>query len=225
MKKSFHLIRIFVIAILFTLPFPIQSQTNTLTLKDIWASRTFSPELVLGMNPLNDGKTYSVIEDGNINVYSFETGALISKMLDKSDLTNEQIEKPIVLRSYVFNSDESKILIPTETESIYRHSTKSNFYVFDLKTKKLLQLSENGKQRLATFSPDGSKVAFVRENNIFIKDLYSLEETQITKDGKANEIINGTTDWVNEEEFGFTQAFFWSGDSKKLHFIDSMNQL
>jgi dipeptidyl-peptidase 4 len=218
MKKKSVLTRIFLFAALFLMPFAIQSQTNEITLEDIWVSRTFIPEQVLGMNPLNDGKTFSVIEEGNINVYSFETGELITKILDKNDLKLDQTEKSIVLRSYIFNSDESKILIPTETESIYRHSTKSDFYIFDLKTKKLLPLSENGKQRLATFSPDGRKVAFVRENNIFIKDLNSSEEIKITKDGKVNEIIYGTTDWVYEEEFGFTQAFSWSDDSKKIAF-------
>lgn len=198
--------------------FAVQSQTKKIELKDIWASRTFSPELVHGMNPLQDGKTYSVIEDGGLNVYSFESGDLVSKLIEAKDLALENTEKSISLRSYIFNHDESKVLIPTETESIYRHSTRSFFYVYDLKSKKLEPLSENGKQQLATFSPDGTQVAFARENNIFIRDLINQTEKQITFDGKTNEIINGTTDWVYEEEFGFTQAFFWSGDSKKIAF-------
>ncbi|MDO8898390.1 MAG: DPP IV N-terminal domain-containing protein, partial [Bacteroidales bacterium] len=218
MNKNSILLKIFMIAALIIQQFAVQSQTKKIELKDIWASRTFSPELVHGMNPLQDGKTYSVIEDGGLNVYSFESGDLVSKLIEAKDLALENTEKSISLRSYIFNHDESKVLIPTETESIYRHSTRSFFYVYDLKSKKLEPLSENGKQQLATFSPDGTQVAFARENNIFIRDLISQTEKQITFDGKTNEIINGTTDWVYEEEFGFTQAFFWSGDSKKIAF-------
>ncbi|MDP2235844.1 MAG: S9 family peptidase [Bacteroidales bacterium] len=218
MNKNSILLKIFMITALIIQQFAVQSQTKKIELKDIWASRTFSPELVHGMNPLQDGKTYSVIEDGGLNVYSFESGDLVSKLIEAKDLALENTEKSISLRSYIFNHDESKVLIPTETESIYRHSTRSFFYVYDLKSKKLEPLSENGKQQLATFSPDGTQVAFARENNIFIRDLINQTEKQITFDGKTNEIINGTTDWVYEEEFGFTQAFFWSGDSKKIAF-------
>jgi len=218
MNKNSVLLKIFMITVLIIQQFAVQSQTKKIELKDIWASRTFSPELVHGMNPLQDGKTYSVIEDGGLNVYSFESGDLVSKLIEAKDLALENTEKSISLRSYIFNHDESKVLIPTETESIYRHSTRSFFYVYDLKSKKLEPLSENGKQQLATFSPDGTQVAFARENNIFIRDLINQTEKQITFDGKTNEIINGTTDWVYEEEFGFTQAFFWSGDSKKIAF-------
>lgn len=218
MKKKTVLLKVFVLTMLIIQQITVQAQTKKLELKDIWANRSFSPELVYGMNPLQDGKTYSVIEDGGLNVYSFESGKLLNKLIDDNDLKLENTDKSIPLRSYIFNNDESKVLIPTETESIYRHSTRSFFYVFDLKSKKLEPLSENGKQQLATFSPDGTKVAFARDNNIFIRDLALQTEKQITFDGKMNEIINGTTDWVYEEEFGFTQAFFWSGDSQKIAF-------
>ena len=83
---------------------------------------------------------------------------------------------------------------------------------------KLTPLSANGKQRLATFSPDGKKIAFVRDNNIFVTDLTSGTESQVTTDGRMNEIINGAADWVYEEEFGFSRAFQWSPDSRKLAF-------
>lgn len=82
----------------------------------------------------------------------------------------------------------------------------------------------HGKQQLATFSPDGTKVAFVRDNNIYYTNLTTNEEIQITFDGKANEIINGAPDWVYEEEFSFSQAFFWSADSKRLLSFVSTNQ-
>jgi len=115
------------------------------------------------------------------------------------------------------NHDETKFLIPTETESIYRHSSKSIFYVWDSKAKNLERLAE-GKQRLAEFSPDGKYVAFVRDNNLFVKDMTSKEEITVTNDGAFNHIINGTCDWVYEEEFGFTKGFYWSPDSKKIAF-------
>jgi Dipeptidyl aminopeptidases/acylaminoacyl-peptidas es len=116
------------------------------------------------------------------------------------------------------SNDETRFLIPTSTESIYRHSTKSDYYVFDINSKKLTRLSENGKQSLADFSPDGTKVAFVRDNDIYIVDLNTGNEKQITTDGKRNHIINGTCDWVYEEEFSFTKAFFWSPDGSRIAF-------
>jgi dipeptidyl-peptidase-4 len=122
------------------------------------------------------------------------------------------------MRSFTLSHTEKRILFSTETERIYRHSSKSEYYVYNIETSKLGRLSQNGKQRLATFSPDDSKVAFVRENNLYIKDLATDEEIPITKDGLFNHIIYGATDWVYEEEFGFSKAFFWSPDSKKIAF-------
>ncbi|TRZ64288.1 S9 family peptidase [bacterium] len=102
---------------------------------------------------------------------------------------------------------------------IYRRSSISEYYVWDLKNKKLIPVSENGKQQLATFSPDGNKIAFVRNNNIYIKDLSTLTEVQISKDGLKNSIINGAPDWVYEEEFGFSKAFEWSPDGSKIAYM------
>lgn len=195
----------------------IQSQTKkSIDLKDIWSSRVFNSEVVNGMNPVADGRNYAVIDDEGINVFDFESGSLVKNVVNHKELISDSTKEPIKPRSYTLSNDETKILIPTETELIYRHSTKSVFYVYDIIKKALTPLSIHGKQQLATFSPDGSMIAFVRENNIFIVFLETGEEKQITFDGKINEIINGTTDWVYEEEFSFTQAFFWSGDSKKI---------
>lgn len=194
------------------------TQEKKITLDDIWNSRIFVPDNVFGMNPLNDGKTYAAIEKGNLVVYDFVSGKKLRTLVNATDLTPANSETNLPLRSYIFNFDETKLLFPTETEAIYRHSTRSNYWLFDLTTNTLEPLSTNGKQQLATFSPDGKKIAFVRENNIFIKYIDSKEEIQITHDGDINKIINGTTDWVYEEEFGFTKAFFWSPDSKKIAF-------
>ena len=144
------------------------AQEKMIQLEDIWASRTFSPEWVWGINSMNDGIHYSSLNYGDKNVhitqYSYETGDSISTIVDSKDLDG------ISFSDYSFSEDEKKVLLPTETESIYRYSTRSNYYVYDRETKIAEELSE-GKQRLAQFSPDASKVAFVKENNIFIKHI------------------------------------------------------
>ena len=191
----------------------VSAQEKMIQLEDIWASRTFSPEWVWGINSMNDGVHYSSLNRGKENTYvteySYETGDSVSTIVDSKDLDG------ISFSDYSFSANEQKILLPTETESIYRHSTRSEFYIYDRATKTAQALSE-GKQRLAQFSPDASKVAFVRENNIFIKDLSKGLETQVTTDGEMNKIINGATDWVYEEEFAFDNGFQWNATGTKI---------
>ena len=189
------------------------AQEKMIQLEDIWASRTFSPEWVWGINSMNDGVHYSSLNYGENNVYitqySYETGDSISTIVDSKDLDG------ISFSDYSFSEDEKKVLLPTETESIYRYSTRSNYYVYDRETKIAEELSE-GKQRLAQFSPDASKVAFVKENNIFIKDIINNTELQVTFDGEINKIINGATDWVYEEEFAFDNGMQWNASGNKI---------
>ena len=189
------------------------AQEKMIQLEDIWASRTFSPEWVWGINSMNDGVHYSSLNYGENNVYitqySYETGDSILTIVDSKDLDG------ISFSDYSFSEDEKKVLLPTETESIYRYSTRSNYYVYDRETKIAEELSE-GKQRLAQFSPDASKVAFVKENNIFIKDITNNTELQVTFDGEINKIINGATDWVYEEEFAFDNGMQWNTSGNKI---------
>ena len=189
------------------------AQEKMIQLEDIWASRTFSPEWVWGINSMNDGVHYSSLNYGENNVYitqySYETGDSISTIVDSKDLDG------ISFSDYSFSEDEKKVLLPTETESIYRYSSRSNYYVYDRETKIAEELSE-GKQRLAQFSPDASKVAFVKENNIFIKDIINNTELQVTFDGEINKIINGATDWVYEEEFAFDNGMQWNASGNKI---------
>ena len=189
------------------------AQEKMIQLEDIWARRTFSPEWVWGINSMNDGVHYSSLNYGENNVYitqySYETGDSISTIVDSKDLDG------ISFSDYSFSEDEKKVLLPTETESIYRYSTRSNYYVYDRETKIAEELSE-GKQRLAQFSPDASKVAFVKENNIFIKDIINNTELQVTFDGEINKIINGATDWVYEEEFAFDNGMQWNASGNKI---------
>ncbi len=195
-----------------------QPAKKNITLKDIWTDYTFYPKTIRGIRPLKNGERYAVIKKGNIVEYDYKTGDSITTLVNKKQLIPAGEKTPISISNYSVNKGETKFIFSTKTEHIYRHSTVSYDYIWDTKTKKLTPLSENGKQRLADFSPDGSLVAFVRHNNIFIKNLDNGTEKQITFDGKKNNIINGTCDWVYEEEFGFTKAFFWSPDGSKIAF-------
>ncbi|HYX08650.1 MAG TPA: S9 family peptidase [Bacteroidales bacterium] len=187
-----------------------------ITLSDLYKNNEYSARSVSGLRSMNDGEHYSVLEAGKrIVKFSYATGKAVATLFDLSTLENQDI--PYIFE-YTFSKDEKKILVETHYEKIYRRSYKAEFYIWDIAEKTLTPLSENGKQQLAAFSPDGNKVAFVRDNNIFIKDLQDSTEKQITNDGKYNEIINGSCDWVYEEEFGFTRAFNWSPDGKKIAF-------
>jgi dipeptidyl-peptidase-4 len=119
--------------------------------------------------------------------------------------------------SYTFSNDERQMLIANASTPIFRHSFTADYFLFNLTTKELSKILERVQE--PTFSPDGKKIAFARENNLFVYDIASKETTQVTTDGKKNSIINGITDWVYEEEFAFVRAFDWSADSKKLAYI------
>ncbi|MCD4788556.1 MAG: DPP IV N-terminal domain-containing protein [Bacteroidales bacterium] len=195
-----------------------QSETKQITLNDIFRSRKFYPEYISGIRSLNDGEHYCILEKDSLNVINYIKGEKTGTIVTSSQLIPEGDTIPIGMRRYQLSNDENKILFATETKSIYRYSSKSKYYIYDIESGKLTQLSQGGKQRLAAFSPDGSKVAFVRDNNMFIKNLENGNEQQITTDGLYNNIIYGTTDWVYEEEFGFTKGFLWSPDGSKIAF-------
>ena len=188
-------------------------------LEDLYQRGTFYAKSVRGMNSMKDGKTYASFEKGQLNIYNYKTGKLEKTLFGITDLTMHPDSLPIGLQNYELSANEDKMLCLTDMESIYRHSFHANYYVYDFSNKTLQPLSKNGKQRLATFSPDATKVAFMRDNNLFIKDLKTGEEKQFTNDGLYNHIINGAPDWVYEEEFSFSQGFYWSPDSKKIAFM------
>ncbi|HVA97447.1 MAG TPA: S9 family peptidase, partial [Bacteroidia bacterium] len=199
-----------------------QAQKKDITLKDIWQKPTFYPEYVYGLRSMNDGSHYTSLDystkDVAIVKYDYATGKPIETVVKESQLIPKDSTKAIHIDSYQFSEDEKKILIATATEHIYRHSTRETYYVWDIAQKKLSLLSTGAKQMFAQFSPDGNEVAFMRDNNLYIKNLTTDLETQVTTDGLFNNIINGGTDWVYEEEFGFARAFYWSPDSKKIAF-------
>jgi len=194
-----------------------QSDESQIVLSELWGSRKYVPKSIADNVPMNSDEHYSVLENTyQVNEYEYRTGRKTRTIVNFRDVFTAAEIRPKPVSEYMFSHDESKMLIATETETIYRHSTASNYYVYDIRTSSFMPLSERGKQRLATFSPDGSMVAYVIDNNIFVRNLNTLTEEQITRDGRYNEIINGATDWVYEEEFGFTQAFFWAPDGKKI---------
>lgn len=204
-----------------------QQASNKLTNKDIWASPLFSAEMVGGLASMKDGLHYTVLEEEGgqpaINQYAYRTGAKVATLVKAEDLVPAGGKEPIEIEGYSFSGDERKMMFETGGEPIYRYSSFAYNYVFDRASKKLAPLSDLGKpkQRLATFSPDGSRAAFVRDNNLFVVDLTTMAETQITTDGEWNKVLNGATDWVYEEEFTLVQGYAWSPDGTKLLYLRS----
>lgn len=212
MKKRGILLQLMITVFIFN-TLTAQKPYKELTIES-WMYGLFYPNSVSGLNSLNDGIHYAAVDQGrHILKYSYETGKLVDTLFSLEQKGTSVLSR---ITDYNLSKDESKILIPTDIERIYRYSYSAGYYIWTTENSTLTALSENGKQRLATFSPDGSKVAFVHDNNIFIKDIETSIETQITFDGKINEIINGLPDWVYEEEFEFTRGFEWSPDGKKI---------
>lgn len=220
MKKINFLFGLLLLAI--STPVAAGVEPKKITNEDIFVKGTFRQDFVYGMNWLKDGEHYAAFGTGadknKLFRYEIRTGKKLDLIFDSNDLVPVGDNKPIEFEDYTFSPDESKIIFSTTVEHIYRYSTREANYVYDLGTKKLTPLSVNGKQRLAVFSPDSRKIAFVRENNIFIVDLASNKETQVTTDGEWNKIINGGTDWVYEEEFALPNGMYWSPDSRKIAF-------
>lgn len=162
---------------------------------------------IAGIASLKNGENYAVIENGGIAKYSYNTSQKEGNIVDGKFL------------SYEFSDDESKILLLKDSKSIYRHSFLGKFDVKDLKSGKIVALNNGNYVQEPQFSPDGTKVAFVADNNMFYQDLNSGKITQITTDGKKNSIINGLSDWVYEEEFGHARQFAWTKNSDALVFV------
>lgn len=194
-------------------------QTKKLSVEKIWKTYEFVPESVSGFRSMNDGNYFSKITQT-------EEGPSVTKHMFTDYKGSGETIIPATLLSgigiddYSFNSDETKALIATNKRSIYRRSYSAVYYLIDLQTKKVQPLdSDHQPQTLAEYSPDGTKVSYVYKNNLYVKDIASGKVKQLTKDGENNKIINGTTDWVYEEEFSITKAYGWSPDSKWIAFL------
>lgn len=201
----------------------IFAQQKEITVEDIWRTHKFAPKGVAGFDNMKSGDFYTVITRNGIEKYSFETGEKVSDILTSEMLSNASGNRLNIsdIDDYQFDRSEKKLLLATQKEYIYRRSTKAFYYIYDLNENKLTLLSDTTemKQSFATFSSDGTKVAFIRNNNLFLKELSSEKEIPLTRDGQKNIIINGMGDWVYEEELSLAKAFEWSGDGTKLAYM------
>ncbi len=208
------------ILVLFILPLTFFSQQK-LTLEDIWAKGIFYAKYAQGFNVMNDGVNYVDIESygsqTNLSQFDLKTGKKIKELVKGEDVKFNN--KPLNLYTYQFSPNEDKLLLYENRENVYRRSPKANYYVYDIATKKTIQLSDKGQQMFPLFSPDGKKIAFVRENNLYIKYLETGAEIVVTSDGEANKIKNGWADWVYEEEFSRADYFDWSMNSQYLAYV------
>lgn len=190
------------------------TEKRNITIDDLYKNYTFYGRSVRGITSMYDGIHYSALQgDSIIAKYAYKTGDKVADLVNVKKFDSDVIKG---VDNYRFNSDETKVIFYINDERIYRRSFTADYYVWDIKEEKLYPVSENGPQRLATLSPNGKKVAFVRDNNIYIKNLDNNNEIQVTTDGEFNKIINGAPDWVYEEEFEYNQAFDWSPDGKYL---------
>jgi dipeptidyl-peptidase-4 len=198
----------------------LQAQRN-ITLEDIWKNGTFRARGVQGFHAMNDGQRF-VRRVNNLLVAkrfdqmnnAADSGTVIANL---ALIADPQSGKAVSVEGFTFSDDEKKLLVWTNTEQIYRHSFSARYYVYDLSSYGTKSVA-NGAVMHATLSPDGNKVAYVEENNLFMLNLQSNERLQVTRDGKRNSIINGAVDWVYEEEFSMNEGFRWSPDSRHIAF-------
>ncbi|MBI4649405.1 MAG: S9 family peptidase [Bacteroidia bacterium] len=210
MKKLFAIFILYII----TSYAGLLAQSKKLTLDDIYVKGIFTAKNVTGIKSLNDGEHFCKLENkSKITKYNLRTGQKTADIFDIEKVNPAMVS---TIEDFEFNSNETIILLTTEKESIYRYSYKANYYYYDIKADILKPLCQKGKQQLACFSPKGTEIAYIRDNNIYIRFLLYDKESQVTIDGKENEILNGIPDWVYEEEFGFTKAFEWSPDGNYL---------
>lgn len=194
------------------------SAYEKMTLKDITDGQ-FAAQQIGGINPIKGTDLYAQLSQDNKQIlqYSFKTGKQTAILFDVNNTQGEHIDK---FDGYIMSPDGRHILIATKRQNVYRRSYKAVFYIYTVQSRKLERLSDGGPQQAPVWSPDGNQVAFVRDNNIFlVKLLYGNSESQVTKDGKMNEVINGIPDWVNEEEFGFNSALVFTADGSMLCWI------
>jgi len=165
---------------------------------------------------MNDGEHYTTLVNGNAVVkYNYKTGAFVDTLFSVHQAKKCPIKK---ISGYEFSPNEQKLLVFNNANYRYRRTFTADYYIYDIKRKEIESLSENGAQEVPLFSPDSRYVAFARKNNLFIYKVDFKTEIQITKDGEEGKVINGTPDWVYEEEFEATRHFAWSIDSKLLAF-------
>ncbi|MFC2759651.1 DPP IV N-terminal domain-containing protein, partial [Hallella multisaccharivorax] len=210
--------KLFIMCVALVMALSTVSAYEKMNLKDV-AENKFAAQRIDGINPLKGTDQYAQLSrDGKQIVQcSFKTGKQTAVLFDVNNTQGERISQ---FDGYIMSPDGRHILIATQRRAVYRRSYKAVFYIYTVQSRKLERLSDGGPQQAPVWSPDGNEVAFVRDNNIFlVKLLYGNSESQVTKDGKINEVINGIPDWVNEEEFGFNSALTFNADGSMLCWI------
>jgi len=197
----------------------ISAQKKDITLEDIWSNGTFRAEYLNSFHSMNIGDFYTILNfdrqtrSTTLDKYNYKTLEKVETIVDSKNL-----DEIAYFESYEFDATETKLILGTDSEQIYRHSSRGIYYVYDTASKKLQLVSKNKIQE-PTFSPDGNKIAYTYDNNVYVKNLIKNATVQVTFDGERNKIINGITDWVYEEEFAFVRAFDWNKNSDKLAFL------
>ena len=182
----------------------------------------YSAQGVGGMRSMNDGEHYMMIGDGGTCLvrYAFKTGEVVDTLFSVNNTRGCDFKR---FDGYIMSPAEDRILIQTKTNYIYRRSFTAEYYIYDVKNRKMVPLSNGGPQQVPSFSPDGKMIAFVRDNNIhLVKLMFNNSESQVTTDGKFNEILNGIPDWVYEEEFTMNKCYEFSADSKMIAYVKSI---
>jgi len=218
MKSTFTFFATFAFCLSMGINTKAQNGIKLFEFDDFFKNYTFYSPGIRAFRSMKDGTNYVAIEGlgTKLITHSYTTGETVNILLDISLLKDAKLKS---FSDFTFNTDETKVLLLTDREAIYRRSFTALYFVYDFAKQTLTPVSENGRQQLATFSPDGTKVAFVRQNNLFFTDMITGKETQVTFDGKTNYVINGIPDWVYEEEFSFNKAFEWSPDGKHLAWV------
>lgn len=210
---------------LVAMSFQASAQGKKVTLEDVWKRYEFYAQSTAALNSMNDGQHYAAItktDNGpTLEKFSYKTGESAGLIIS-AKVIEEQTGKRVNFVDYEFSPDESKVLLATDQESIYRHSSKSRYYVYDLKNGKLDSLATEGKQQLATFSPTRNQVAFVKDNRIHIQD-FDSDSRELVSFGKGEDdaFIAGAVDWVYEEEFSFHKGFDWSPDGNYIAYYQT----
>jgi len=194
------------------------AQKQSVSVEEVY-NGTFRTKGMDVLRSRNNGTQYTLLNYDRaskvqtIDLYNYESLSKVSTLLSTEDLDGISY-----MSSYTFSADESKVLLATDLKPIYRRSRLGTYYVYDFSSKSLIKISDNQIQE-PSMSPDGTKVAYGYQNNIYIFDLTNQSTTQVTFDGKKNHIINGITDWVYEEEFSFVRAFEWSPEGTHIAFL------
>jgi dipeptidyl-peptidase-4 len=197
------------------LAFSVAAQREV-TLEDLTIKGTFRPRRAADFTPMADGQHVAINTGKSIVKMRLGDGAIVDTLFSPFQAV---VANDFSFSDFKLSADGNTILLATDDESIYRYTFVAEYFVYNRLTKKIISLSQNGKQQSPIFSPDGKKIAFVRDNNIYVRNLDEQSEKAITTDGEPRKVINGAPDWVYEEEFTLIEAMQWSPDGSKLAYL------